>query len=256
VSACRDFRERLAAALSGRADPAGAGALAWHEHLLGCGACRALLEAEEALELVLASLPAPELPARLAERVLARLAREREDALDGLLELDRVAEPADLPARLLAGLAAERARAAEEQRLDRLLERVPAPRAPERLPERVLAGLAAARGARPAVPARRRLSLVALAAAAALLFFAAWRALRPGEAPAGPATGAGGPAERVAAVSGAEASGEPDPELLRALDVLERWDLLVDENAALLFAALEPVEEQLLDLAYRGEEGG
>jgi hypothetical protein len=57
----------------------------------------------------------------------------------------------------------------------------------------------------------------------------------------------------VAASGGPE---EPDPELLRSLDVLERWDLLAGEDVAALFAALDPVEEQLLDLAYRDEEGG
>jgi len=250
VSACRDFRARLAAALSGRPDPAGASALAWHEHLLGCGDCRALLEAEEALELVLASLPAPELPARLAERVLARLARERDADLDGLLALDRVAPPAGLSARLLAGLAAERAQAAEELALDRLLARVPAPAVPRRLAERVLARLAPARGLRPAARVRRLRLAAAAALAASVLALAGWRALRPRAESVAPLAG---PGERVAASGGPE---EPDPELLRSLDVLERWDLLAGEDVATLFAALDPVEEQLLDLAYRDEEGG
>ena len=246
MSACGAFRERLAGALAGRASEAGSGALAWHAHLFECGACSALLQAEEALELVLASLPEPELPARLAERVLARLARERGATLDGLLELDRVAAPAQLPERLLAGLAAGRAGEAAERRLDRLLERVPVPAAPGHLAERVLAGLAPARGLRPLARVRS-LRLAAAAAAALALAWAGWHVFSP--AAVGPAPSSG--AESLAAA----AQGEPDPELLRALDVLERWDVLADEDVAPLLAALDPVEEELLDIAYAEEDG-
>ena len=74
---CNDFRARLSVLLSGqRAAPEWA-ALAWHEHLHTCSECRDLLEAEEALEVLLETLPEPRLPRALCERVLERLAVER-----------------------------------------------------------------------------------------------------------------------------------------------------------------------------------
>ena len=74
---CRQFRMLLERLLVGRAFPDRLVELSWHEHLLSCGACRELLEAEEALELLLRSLPAPELPPDLSRRLLARLKAER-----------------------------------------------------------------------------------------------------------------------------------------------------------------------------------
>ena len=111
MNACRDFRSRLASLLSGRASSASFGELAWHEHLLGCADCRALVETEQALEELLASLPQPQLPPELAQRLLARLEPARGDvALDLLLERgDAVAVPGALASRMLAKLDSARA---------------------------------------------------------------------------------------------------------------------------------------------------
>jgi hypothetical protein len=125
--------------------------LSWHEHLLGCGGCRELMEREEALEELLATLPAPRLSPELARRVLERL-REVQEALgdlDALLALDREAEaPAGLAGRVLASLVSERGLVrgalSDDELLDALLDRDPAPAAPAGLAERVLAGLSPA----------------------------------------------------------------------------------------------------------------
>ncbi len=126
---CATFRELLEQALfessSKRQE------LSWHEHLSTCVACCRLLEEEEALESLLASLPSPELPEALASRVLARLREQREDlALDALLERDQLEEPHGLSDRIKDELA-----------LDRLLDRDGGVEAPAGLSARVLAAL-------------------------------------------------------------------------------------------------------------------
>ena len=132
---CRDFRELLERALSqpsAKLEP-----LAWHEHLGACAECRTVLEEEEALEQLLASLPLPALPEDLTDRVLARLRDEHERTdLDSLLELDQPDEPDGLTERVL-----------DELELDRLLARVPEPEVPAGLSGRVLAGLEPERSA-------------------------------------------------------------------------------------------------------------
>jgi hypothetical protein len=169
--ACHEFRTRLVQVLSGvpRLEE-----LAWHEHLLGCAECRELLEAEEALEALLTTLPEPQLPPALAGRVLARLSAAR-DPLDSLLELDATGDaPADLAGDVLAALRPHRARGRDEAALDRLLERVPATAVPAGLADRVLDGLEVHRSRpRPRLVRGPVLALVgALAAAvlAAILF--------------------------------------------------------------------------------------
>ena len=154
MNPCDAFRRDLEAALVGTDDLR---ALGWHEHLLGCGDCKALLEQEEALELLLTSLPRPALPPELARRVLARL---RSGTLDELLGLDQVRVPAGLSARVLGGLPSRQASTS----LDRLLDRADDVAVPDGLAARVLEGLAAervapdppARGGGPARHARRR----------------------------------------------------------------------------------------------------
>lgn len=145
---CTEFRARLAQALAEYP----VAELAWHEHVLTCTDCRELLDAEEALDDLLASLPRPNLPPELARRVIARLAPERE--LDRLLDraLDRAlggslheARP-QLAGELLARLAAPREIAARERELDQLLDRVPAVARPE-LARELLARLAPVREA-------------------------------------------------------------------------------------------------------------
>lgn len=164
--ACLEFRARLAQALGARAQRVFAPELEWHTHVLTCGECRALLESEQALEHVLASLPRPTLPPDLALRVLERLAAQRVDAeLDRTLDLalreradGDLAAPEELASELLARLAPARAQADRERRLaaalDELLDRVPASRAPRGLSARVLKGLAEARRV-PQAPALR-----------------------------------------------------------------------------------------------------
>ena len=68
-TSCMGFRQQLEALLGGRPDPERLTVLGWHEHLLSCGACREILEQEEALELLLASLPDPQLPPDLSRRL-------------------------------------------------------------------------------------------------------------------------------------------------------------------------------------------
>jgi methyl-accepting chemotaxis protein len=114
---CRDFRIVLEGRLDGRAAPERLGDLAWNDHLFTCAECRALLDAEEALESLLAGVPEPELAPAVRARVLARLRLAREeDRLDRLLDaaVDERA-PVGLAAGVLAALAAERAALAAER---------------------------------------------------------------------------------------------------------------------------------------------
>ena len=139
-----EFRQQLEALLGGRPDPERLTVLGWHEHLLSCGACREILEQEEALELLLASLPDPQLPPDLSRRLVRRL-REAESeasdarggALESLLALDEVAIPTGLADRVREGVAEAR----RADRLDALLERALCVEVPEDLGQRVLAGL-------------------------------------------------------------------------------------------------------------------
>ncbi len=137
---CADFRHSLEERLAGRADPPQLAPLNWHAHLHTCEDCRALFRAEEALEILLASLPEPQLPPDVAARVLLRLrAGEREEQLDALLDMDADSRaPAGLASRVLAGLNDGRT----DERLDRALELAGAVDVPDGLAERVLAGLA------------------------------------------------------------------------------------------------------------------
>lgn len=151
---CKDFRRRLRAALEGglRGESASLEAvrpLSWHEHLFTCNECRDLLETEEALEEVLASLPAPVLPKKLAKRILERLATERlvPGIATGAVDLDNVLTtgdsvdvPTGLASRVLEGLEAAR-RDASVDTLDILLSTMPSPQPPTGLAARVLDGV-------------------------------------------------------------------------------------------------------------------
>jgi len=238
---CRSFRRRLEHALEGAHLVQELTSLAWHEHLLGCGDCRALLEAEEALEILLASLPEPRLPPQLARRVLARLRAVedlRESALDRLLELDPAARaPGGLAGRVLAGLERERAQPAE--RLDALLERARPVAVPAQLSQRVLAHLAEERAlARPrrTILARRSVRLVAGAGLLAAL--AAW-AFWPSRAPAR--------SERELALENV------DPRMLEHFELLQQWELLRRNDLDTLLSTLPPSDQLLLELG--SEEG-
>ncbi len=128
---CETFRAELSAALEGRPQPEELGPLGWNEHLLGCGACRELLEAEEALEVLLASLPEPHLPPELVRRLLARLALERTEAgLDRLLEeAPEPHAPLHLARRILEGLDSDRQLIAGSASEKREVDRTPIDRA-------------------------------------------------------------------------------------------------------------------------------
>jgi hypothetical protein len=232
---CRAFQDHLAAALGGAAqEPAGSlRALSWHSHLLQCAACRELLATEEALEGLLATLPAPRLPAGVAERVLARLAEERQDAaLDRLLELANASRaPVDLARKVLARLEDER----QSTALDRLLDRLPQPAVPQGLAGRVLAGLERERAPRTWLErARRAPVLLRLAAAAALVLGAAMAidALRP---------------EDSVDLAGF-APGGPPPELLESLELLQDWELINDESLDVVLTGLDTADEVLLEI--------
>jgi hypothetical protein len=233
---CEEFRARLERALRGHPASPGAQVLAWHEHLLGCAACRSLLETEEALETLLASLPDPALPPHLVTRVLARLEAHRggRTDLDRLLDLDRVpVVPPDLAPRILAGLSAARRDQRADERLERLLDRVPPPRVPPELPARVLAGLEPAR--RPVVRFRLvRARRLAAAAVVLVLALVAWRVF----------------AAKGAVEPDTPSAEEPvDAELIAALDVLQRWDILMSDDPNLQLVSIGPLEEVLLEAA-------
>jgi len=234
MRACREFRARLADALgapssSAREGVAGLTSLSWHEHLLGCADCRTLLEAEEALEALLATLPEPVLPPALAQRVLARLARARgERALDELLERGaELAVPAGLAGGVLAALRPQR----DEAALDRLLDRLAPPEPPAGLARRVLRGLEPQR-ARRAPAGRRRPAPWALGVAAALLLAFSWAAwMARGKRDPQPAH-----------------FEEPSEALLASLELLESWELLAADDLDLALADLDEVGLLILEL--------
>jgi hypothetical protein len=247
-SECKDFRAALEAELLGRPSQAKLAGLSWHAHLLSCGECRDLLEKEEALETLLASLPEPRLPEALARRVLSRLREDRatEVRLDTLLELDdEVRAPESLAADLLVRLASERSQSAvaAEARLDALLDRDRRIEIPPGLAARVLAVVAQERAAplapaasRSSRPARARRSWLFAAAAGLLLVVlgrALWMRVRSER----------GPGSELVARSDAA----PDPQMLAALDVLEEWDLLMQDDMDVLLSTLGPADEALLD---------
>lgn len=242
---CIGFRAALEAELLGRPSQERLSGLAWHAHLLSCADCRELLEREEALETLLASLPEPRLPSALAERVLVRLRRDRaaEVGLERLLDLDAdLRAPRGLAAGVLAGLARERFSSASdrtEARLDEILELDREVRVPRGLAGRILAGLAHERKAA-GKPVRtgslhRRAWFYAVAAGLLLAFLGRlyWLRTRPDPR----AT-----SEPVVHVDPA-----PDPGMLAALDVLEEWDLLMQDDVDVLLSTLGPADLALLD---------
>jgi hypothetical protein len=248
---CKGFRTALEAELLGRPSQEKLAWLSWHAHLLACSECRALLEKEEALEALLASLPEPRLPAALARRVLIRLREDRteEKRLDRLLELEALAEdparaPEGLAAEILARLAPERT-ATADARLEALLDLDREIPVPAGLALRVRRGLAPSRrvpSARPPAhqPARkpaRRIGAwwIAAAAGVALLFFGRrlWVPTRS-EVPT--------PKELAA-----HDAPEPDPQMLASLDVVEQWDLLMQDDVDVLLSTLGPADEALLE---------
>jgi hypothetical protein len=146
--------------------------------------------------------------------------------------------------------------------LDTLLARVAAPDTPAGLADRVLRGLSDARTPRPRLALLRgggiamRASVGVAAAAALVMIFSLWK-LGQGADEKQDIRSTGDVV--VEARPEPRARGEdpePDREMLAALDVLEEWDLLLDEDIDVLLASLDPVEEELLNLAYDEEDGG
>jgi len=231
---CTGFRSALEHALRGAKGKRTA-ELAWHEHLLGCSECQELLQSEEALEELLASLPEPRLPDDLTRRVLLRLERERTAGarLDDLLDSSPLpAAPAGLGERVLSSLRAER----QEQRLDDLLDRAPAPKVPAALASSVLAGLEAERHEAPRTTLRLlrgRRPWVSLAAAAAVVVAVGAGLLWRGDG-----------AEGVVV----------DEAILANLEVLENWDALMSDDLDLYLASLDPVDWTLLELEAEQDE--
>ena len=215
---CQDFRELLERALC---EPAAQLApLSWHAHLGVCAKCRSLLEEEEALEHLLASLPAPALPEALTDRVLARLRSEHAPKdLDAVLDLDQLEEPAGLPDRVL-----------NELELDRLLARAPEPEVPAGLSARVLVGLEPERRAPVArVIPLRRLAPVAAALVALLAFFA----LR-------------GDDQIEPPVAGVPVEERPSDEMLAVLDLLGDESLWLDDVSEIDIALTFDESDELL----------
>jgi len=229
---CTGFRAALEAELLGRPSQERLAGLSWHAHLLSCADCRELLEREEALEVLLASLPQPRLPQELIRRVLVRLREDRteEIRLDRLLDLDTdVRAPAHLAASVLAGLARDRA----DARLDALLDLDREVAVPAGLAARTLGRLEEERS--PSSTRGRRAWIYAVAAGLLLAFLgrAYWLRAQPG------------PEETIEPVVRADPA--PDPHMLAALDVLEQWDLLMQDDVDVLLSTLAPADVALLD---------
>ena len=91
-SACRSFRTLLEERLRGRPAPRQLSELSWHEHLVGCAACRTLFETEEALEVLLATLPDPRLPPEVKRRLDGEYGEDREEGGKTIAWLARLSE--------------------------------------------------------------------------------------------------------------------------------------------------------------------
>lgn len=286
-SSCQSFRLELMAALEGRPRPDELRNLSWHEHLLGCSECRDLLEREEALELLLASLPEPNLPPDLTRRLLERLGEQQQlqevaNGLDSLLDLDGAMVPEGLAQRVRAGLAREVAldqvldrweeptppadlatrisegiRTHQEAQLDGLLDLNTVPAAPRGLSQEILDNLEAHRERR--VPQLRLLARMPRFAAAAALLLGMLSAPMWIQEP--------GPVHVNEDVASGEVPTLPgiddvDPSLLAMLDVLENDEIWSDSGELLfqdeddLHLLLEEeidVEDEML-LSYLSED--
>ncbi len=248
---CRDFRLRLESVLEGNTLPDELLQLSWHEHLLGCTDCRDLLERENALEQLLASLPEPSLSPDLARRVLAQL-KAQSRRLDLLLDCDGGTDsPNGLADRVLAGLANERGVSAVDP-LDRLLALDNEVEVPAGLAARVLADLRPSTEREVTRPFHLRLlrSPAFYAAAAALiLFFTSplWRSDHNTDPEP----------RRLVATSNEEKDIAPDEELLAFFDVLDRDELWNDDLSmeAVLAVSLSEEDEAVLGYEDTDEEG-
>ena len=279
---CQEFRRLLERELSAATAPE-LTTLSWHEHLLGCERCRELLRAEEALEVLLESLPQPKLPPDLARRVLARLRAAHAKAqssdhsvdrgLDQLLDLDELTYPSGLSDKILSALKPERER--QHDPLDALLDRNVV-QAPSDLKDQVLAGLDAERFATEnagldRVLERDRVQVPIGLPNRTLRALEAERGLEPAQASAGGkilffertivrgaiATAAGVLAFIAAWSAFSSPPREPrvdnvalaDPQLLQDYFVLDNFDILMSDDVDIVIAStMNPAEEAALDL--------
>ena len=237
---CRQFRSLLENELLRPGANTELNTLSWHEHLLFCEECRELLAAEEALELLLSSLPQPKLPAHLARRVLLRLQSARiRPGLDRLLEIDAKLEaPQGLSGRVLAALADTRGE--QTDGLDRLLDQYEVV-ADAELGDRLLAGLHSERFAPRFAFHQRPVLKVLLAAAAATVAYVA--------------------AYKLTAEDTSKKANHPptelafaDPELLEEYYVLDNWSLLMPESDVELLIATSIDQADELALGMEEEE--
>ena len=242
MNSCREFRDNLELALRGLPQPARLVPLSWDEHLLGCQACRDLLDAEQALEMLLASLPEPKLPAELVSRVLDRLKRER--APVKALNLDELLDgapdpvmPKDLAARILKGVAPARGSSLNDSELDLLLDKLPEPSAPAGLTASILAGLDEERRPQPLRLLRGPRLWLPLAAAG--LIAALWISRSKKEFDADPVK-VPDTEPHIAEVI------ELNDEMAEAFEVLDNWEHLEGDDLDLLLASIDEVDELLI----------
>lgn len=172
---------------------------------------------------------------------------EREERLDALLDaVPADLGPGDLPGRVTSAIDARR-----EAALDRLLDLVPADLGPADLSARVLKAVAAERGVRPQRRLRRLAVPLALAAAAALLVVLVLVRARAGASSGEPRVVDRQPDPApVRTVDDGSPALESDEELVAY--AVEHWELLTDDDLDLLLAGLDPLEQAWIEVA--GEE--
>ena len=258
MSSCFEFRDNLERMLCGLPDPEKLIPLSWDGHLLGCEACRELLHAEQALELVLASLPKPQLPPDLNSRVIERLRREREGATNLAFDLDAALDgapdpvmPANLSERILRGVESARTEqlAGSQQtndQLDALLDLVEAPLAPASLTASVLDAVDAERLAN-VEPASRASSFQLLRGtriwvplAAAVLVAILWFTSSIDDLSDVPRGGELVQTQVASAI-------ELNDEMMDAFEVLENWEHLNGDDLDLLLASIDELDELLIE---------
>ena len=224
MSACATFLAELEAALAGPGG--GLERLARHEHVGACAACGKRWREERALERLLARVPAPEVPAELAQRVRA--------GLGGV----RAVQPS-VPTTF------QEHEHEPEAELEHLLAQAGAVTAPPELAKRVLRGLAPER-ARLRRPGR----ILALAAAVLLLTLGGWAWWTARER-FGPRARAPVVVEEFDPLDiplppvGARL--ESDAELVAY--ALENWELLNDAEFEVWLASLDPLDQLLIENA-------
>ncbi len=257
MSTCREFLGSLELALQGLPQPESLIPLSFDEHLIGCEACRELLDAEHALEMLLASLPEPRLPADLASRVLERLRRERRVSAQPARDLDTLLDgapdpvmPANLASRVLRGVAPLREQLGQEQlqeaALDRLLEKLPTPIAPPNLSRELLAALRTERPVQRLTLLRSPRLWVPLAAAGVLA--AVWLSQPWKKDDPAPREDNEVDSQMVDVIDPIDGPIDwLNDEMVDAFEVLENWEHLQGSDLDLLLASIDEIDELLIE---------